>query len=74
MPTGFSPIGEMKIYCRFCKKVLPVKLERSIADSGKTVDSSSTYEYICTKCGRSHCFYGEDLLIFFYLENHEKKK
>lgn len=62
MATSFIPANELDIYCRFCKKVISSVLERSIAGSGRTVNRESTYEYICTKCHRAHCFYGTDII------------
>lgn len=58
----FTPSASIDVYCRFCKKVLPAQLDRSIAASGKTVDRGSTFEYFCTKCQRSFCFAGTDLI------------
>lgn len=62
MAASFTPISELQLYCRFCKRVLPAQLERSIAGSGRTVDKKSTFEYICSRCHRTHCFFGEDII------------
>lgn len=61
MPNSFTPPEQLDMYCRFCKKVLPAQLERSIAGSGRTVDKESTFEYFCTKCHRTSCYLGKDL-------------
>ncbi|MFW5775196.1 MAG: hypothetical protein ACOCW2_02805 [Chitinivibrionales bacterium] len=62
MSSAFSPIEAVNMYCRFCKKVVPFDLERSIAGSGRTVDRDSTFEYCCSKCHKTSCFSGQDLL------------
>jgi len=62
MAASFSPVEEVLMYCRHCKKTLPAQLERSIAGSGRTVDRESTFEYFCTKCHKTTCFAGTDLL------------
>lgn len=62
MAVSFKPVNELLIYCRFCKKVLPAQLERGIANSGRTVDKNATFEYVCSKCHRSHCFRGSDII------------
>ena len=61
MPNSFTPPEQLTLFCRFCKKVLPAQLERSIAGSGRTVDKESTFEYFCSKCHRTVCFLGKDL-------------
>lgn len=58
----FTPTEEVQLFCRFCKKVMPAQLERSIAGSGRTVDKESTFEYYCTKCHHTTCMSGTDLL------------
>jgi hypothetical protein len=58
----FNPPEEIEVYCRFCQRVLPAQLERSIAGNGKTVDKNSTFEYYCTKCFKTFCFSGHDLM------------
>ncbi len=58
----YKPAEELQIYCRFCKKTLAAQLERSIAGSGRTIDKQSSFEYICSRCHRSHCFFGKDLI------------
>jgi len=58
----FFPEESLNVYCRFCKKLLPAQLDRSIAGNGKTVDRASTFEYYCTKCYKTFCYSGEDLL------------
>lgn len=62
MAETFSPAEVLQIYCRFCKKTLPAQLERSIAGSGRVLDKNSTYEYICSRCHRPHCFFGKDII------------
>jgi hypothetical protein len=62
MAKSFSPVEELLLYCRFCRKTLPAALERGIAGSGRTVDKNATFEYICSKCHRSHCYYGNDIM------------
>lgn len=62
MAETFTPAEALQLYCRFCKKTLPAQLERSIAGSGRVVDKESTFEYICSRCHRPHCFYGKDLI------------
>lgn len=62
MAEPFTPADELQIYCRFCKKTLPAQLERSIAGSGRVVDKNSTFEYICSRCHRPHCFFGKDII------------
>ena len=62
MAASFNPAEELLIYCRFCKKTLPAQLERSIAGTGRAIDKNSTFEYICSRCHRPHCFFGKDLL------------
>lgn len=62
MAETFTPAEILQIYCRFCKKTLPAQLERSIAGSGRVVDKGATFEYICSKCHRPHCYYGKDII------------
>ncbi|MGD9199988.1 MAG: hypothetical protein PVI26_00355 [Chitinispirillia bacterium] len=62
MPESFSPVKEVLLYCRFCNKVVLSQLERSIAGSGRVVDRESTFEYICSRCHRTHCYYGKDIM------------
>jgi hypothetical protein len=62
MPAeSFSPIEEAEIFCRFCQKTLPASLDRSIAGNGRVVDKDATFEYSCSKCGKTFCFSGNDL-------------
>ncbi|KMQ50710.1 hypothetical protein CHISP_2393 [Chitinispirillum alkaliphilum] len=61
MATAFLPIENPSIYCRFCNKIVPMQLDRSIAENGKTVDRKSTFEYCCSKCLKTVCFSGNDL-------------
>ncbi|MBD3391470.1 MAG: hypothetical protein GF418_05425 [Chitinivibrionales bacterium] len=61
MPNSFTPSEQLDLYCRFCKKVMPAQLERSIAGTGRTLDRESTFEYFCTKCRRTVCYLGKDL-------------
>ncbi|HEX3019042.1 MAG TPA: hypothetical protein VHP36_02015 [Chitinispirillaceae bacterium] len=62
MSDTFSPIEELDLFCRFCNKVIPAQLDRSIAENGRVLDRSSTFEYYCTKCFKTACFSGTDLL------------
>lgn len=62
MSTRFSPAEELELFCRFCEKILPAQLDRSIAENGKVVDKSSVFEYYCTKCYKTICFNGDDLI------------
>lgn len=62
MAEAYAPIDVLEIYCRFCKKAVPAQLERSIAGSGRVLDRESTFEYICSKCHRAHCYYGKDIV------------
>jgi hypothetical protein len=57
----FSPVEDVEIFCRFCQKTLPAQLDRSIAGNGRTVDKESTFEYSCSKCGKTFCYSGKDL-------------
>lgn len=57
----FSPVEDVDIFCRFCQKTLPAQLDRSIAGNGRTVDKESTFEYSCSKCGKTFCYSGKDL-------------
>jgi hypothetical protein len=59
---SFSPIEEAQIFCRFCQKTLPAQLDRSIAGNGRIVDKNGTFEYSCSKCNRTFCYSGNDLL------------
>ncbi len=58
---AFSPIEEAEIFCRFCQKTQPASLDRCIAGNGRVVDKDATFEYSCSKCGKSFCFSGNDL-------------
>jgi hypothetical protein len=60
-PT-FSPVDELNAYCRFCQKILPAQLDRSIAGNGRILDIESTFEYFCTKCRKTFCYSGKDIL------------
>jgi len=62
MTEIFKPAADITLYCRFCHKTVHANLHRSIAGSGKILDKDATFEYICSKCHRSHCFYGKDLI------------
>jgi len=61
MAENFRPIQTIDVNCRFCKRIQPAQLDRSIAANGKTVSRESSFEYLCTKCKRSFCFTGTDL-------------
>jgi hypothetical protein len=69
MAETFTPAETLLIYCRFCKKTVPAQLERSIAGSGRVVDKDSTFEYICSRCHRPHCFMGKDIVPLSELES-----
>lgn len=62
MSSPFLPVEDLEAYCRFCGKITPIQLDRSIAENGRTVDRKSTFEYLCSKCFKSFCFSGNDLL------------
>jgi hypothetical protein len=62
MSSSFLPVEDLQIFCRFCDKITPVQLDRSIAENGRTVDRNSTFEYLCVKCYKTICFSGNDLL------------
>ncbi len=53
---------------------MPATLERGIAGTGRVVDKEATFEYICTKCHRSHCFYGKDIIEAVPVNEDEKEK
>jgi len=60
--SSFNPIQELDLFCRFCDKVTSAQLDRSIAENGRTVDRNSIFEFYCTKCMKTFCFNGSDLL------------
>ena len=62
MSSNFTPIEELELFCRHCGKIMPAQLDRSIAENGRTVDKNSTFEYYCTKCSKTVCYTGTDLL------------
>jgi hypothetical protein len=62
MAGAFTPIETVELFCRFCGKVTPAQLDRSIAGNGRTIDRTSTFEYYCTKCFKTACYSGHDLL------------
>lgn len=62
MSSSFTPVDDLEIFCRFCNKITPVQLDRSIAENGRTVDRNSTFEYLCSKCFKTFCFSGRDIL------------
>jgi hypothetical protein len=62
MSSPFSPAEDLEAYCRFCDKVTSVQLDRSIAENGRTVDRNSTFEYLCSKCFKTFCYTGIDLI------------
>jgi len=72
MAETFTPAETLQIYCRFCKKTLEAQLERSIAGSGRIVDKDSTFEYICSRCHRPHCFFGRDIIQVSKTESEEE--
>ncbi|HUI90861.1 MAG TPA: hypothetical protein VLX68_01315 [Chitinivibrionales bacterium] len=59
---SFSPVADLTAYCRFCQKTLPAQLDRSIAGNGRLLDKEATFEYFCTKCRKTFCYSGKDLL------------
>lgn len=60
--TLFSPVDEFEIFCRFCEKITVAHLDRCIAGNGKIVDRNSVFEYYCTRCMKTFCFSGTDIL------------
>ncbi len=36
-------------------------MDRCIAGNGRVVDKDATFEYSCSKCGKTFCFSGNDL-------------
>ena len=62
MSSPFIPVEELDAYCRFCDKITAIQLDRSIAENGRTVDRKSTFEYLCSKCFKTFCFSGTDLI------------
>ncbi len=62
MSSPFLPAEDLEAYCRFCDKVTSVQLDRSIAENGRTVDRNSTFEYLCSKCFKTFCYTGTDLI------------
>lgn len=62
MSVQFTPVDTLELFCRFCEKVTTCQLDRSIAGNGRTIDRNSTFEYYCTKCFKTVCFSGNDLL------------
>ncbi|MGA2506877.1 MAG: hypothetical protein ABSF80_05300 [Chitinispirillaceae bacterium] len=62
MSVTFTPVETLDLFCRFCEKVTIGQLDRSIAGNGRTIDKNSTFEYYCTKCFKTACFSGNDLL------------
>lgn len=74
MSSSFAPIENLNLYCRFCKKVFPFQLERGIAGSGRTVDRDSTFEYVCSKCHKTSCFSGQNLIASEKAESSDEPK
>jgi hypothetical protein len=62
MSIQFQPVETLELFCRFCEKVTTCQLDRSIAGNGRTIDKNSTFEYYCTKCFKTACFSGNDLV------------
>lgn len=58
----FVPVENLDLFCRFCDKVTPAQLDRSIAGNGRTIDKNSTFEYYCSKCFKTACYSGNDLI------------
>ncbi|NLD99971.1 MAG: hypothetical protein GX640_08850, partial [Fibrobacter sp.] len=69
MSSTFNPKEELELLCRSCNKILPAQLDRSIAENGRTLDRNSIFEYYCTKCFKTACFSGNDLIESNYDEN-----
>ena len=61
MSANFAPPAGIEVFCRFCQKVHPAQLDRSIALNGRTVDKTATFEYSCSKCQKSFCISGNNL-------------
>jgi hypothetical protein len=61
MAESFTPVQTIEAFCRFCKRLTQMQLERSIPANGKTVDRGSTFEYYCARCNRPICMNGTDL-------------
>ncbi|MDR0306589.1 MAG: hypothetical protein LBI42_07105 [Chitinispirillales bacterium] len=75
MPSEvFNPIENLDLYCRTCEKVMPAVLDRAVAGSGKILNRSSVFEYCCTKCVKSICLSGTDLLEKQERSSEEKSK
>lgn len=74
MSSSFSPVEDLEIHCRFCDKITSVQLDRSIAENGRTVDRNSTFEYLCSKCFKTVCFSGTDLIEQTKEESKEEKE
>jgi hypothetical protein len=62
MSAPFIPAETLEVFCRSCGKITTNQLERSIAGNGRTIDKNATFEYYCTKCFKTACFSGNDLL------------
>lgn len=62
MSVSFTPVENLDLFCRSCDKISPAQLDRGIAGSGKTVDRNSVFEYCCTKCFKTACYSGNDLM------------
>ena len=74
MSVAFAPVETVEIFCRFCGKVTTGQLDRSIAGNGRTIDKNSTFEYYCTKCFKTACYSGNDLLEASKLKTEEKPR
>jgi hypothetical protein len=61
MSAPYIPPQQLAAFCRYCEKVVPAHLARSIAGNGRIVDRESTFEYCCTKCLKSFCISGRDI-------------
>ena len=62
MSNEFVPPRHLKLYCRFCKKTVDTVLQRGVSLTGTAVNRDSTFEYICTRCNRPHCYHGSDII------------
>ena len=58
----YTPVEELDMLCKYCKKPMPAVVERGVPDTGRIIDETATFEYVCTKCNRTHYYLGSDLL------------
>ena len=67
----YTPVEELDMLCRYCKKPISAVLERGVPDSGRIIDDTATFEYVCTKCNRTHYYHGYDLLEAVTVDGNE---